>query len=150
NPEVSDDRLPRLEKNVLRLEVPVNDAGLVRVTECVRDGDGDPHRLVDAKLLLALESRAKGLALHVRHDVVKQPIRLTRIKQREKVRVLQVGRDADLAQEPLGTEHCPELGIEHFERDVALVLEVAGEEYGRHAAAPELTLEGVAAGQGCR
>jgi hypothetical protein len=33
--------------------------------------------------------------------------------------------------------------MQHLERDGALVLEVVREEYGRHAAAPELTLESV-------
>ena len=61
--------------------------------------------------------------------------------------MLQVRGDADLAQKPLDAEHRAELGVEHLERDVALVPEVAREVDGRHAAGADLALDGVAAGE---
>ena len=66
----------------------------------------------------------------------------------EDVRVLQPGGQLDLAQEPLGAERGGELGVEHLERDRAVVPEVLGEVDRRHAAAPELALERVAVGEG--
>ena len=51
-------------------------------------------------------------------------------------------------EEPLGAEHGGELGPEHLERDLAVVLEVLGEVDGRHAALAELALDAVAVGQG--
>ena len=40
--------------------------------------------------------------------------------------MLQPGGESDLALEPLGAERGGELGVEHLERDRAVVLEVAG------------------------
>ena len=61
--------------------------------------------------------------------------------------MLQAGRRVDLALEPLRAEGCAQLGVEHLEGDEAVVLEVAGEEDGRHPAAPEFPLDRVAAAQ---
>jgi hypothetical protein len=62
--------------------------------------------------------------------------------------MLKPGGHADLAGKPLGPETGGELGAEDLEGDRALVAEVAREVDGRHAAVAELTLEGVAAGEG--
>ena len=61
--------------------------------------------------------------------------------------MLQTGRRVDLALEPLRAEARGQLGVEHLEGDEAVVLEVAGEEDGRHPAAPELSLDRVAVAQ---
>ena len=55
--------------------------------------------------------------------------------------------ELDLAEEAVGPERHGQLGVQHLERDRAVVLEVAGEEDGRHPAAAELALEGVAGAQ---
>ena len=55
--------------------------------------------------------------------------------------MLQRGRHANLTQEPLGAEHCTQLGVEYFERDAALVLSVAREKYGGHAPASDLAID---------
>ena len=112
--------------------------------------DDQPHRLVDGELPLALEARAKRLAFDVRHHVVQQAVRLAGVEQRQQVRVLQVRRDLDLAQESLGAEHRGELRLEHLDRDVAVVLEVVREVDRRHAARAELALDAVAVGEGGR
>ena len=57
------------------------------------------------------------------------------------------GRDADLAQEPLGAEHRAELGVEHLDRHLAVVPDVVGQVDRGHPAAAELALERIAAGQ---
>ena len=62
--------------------------------------------------------------------------------------MLQPGRDLDLPEEALRTERRRELGVEHLDRDHAVVLEVTGEVYRGHTPAPELALELVAFGEG--
>src|SRR5215211_4684647 len=65
--EVRDDGLSRLEKNVLGFEITMNDAVRVCIVECVRNCDGHSHCLIDGQLLLAIESRSKGLTVDERH-----------------------------------------------------------------------------------
>ena len=60
---------------------------------------------------------------------------------------MSAGRDLDLAGEPVGAEQRAELGAENLDRDLAVVLEIVGQVDRGHAAAAELALEGVAAGQ---
>src|SRR5437870_10932172 len=62
--------------------------------------------------------------------------------------MLQPRRELDFPFKPLGTERGGELGVEHFERDRAIVLQVVGEEHGRHPATAELTLDAVAVTKG--
>ena len=57
--------------------------------------------------------------------------------------MIEAGRDADLAEESLVGDRAREIGIEHLDRDVAVVLQIAREEHGRHAAMPELALDRV-------
>ena len=59
----------------------------------------------------------------------------------------ETGRDPDLAEKSLGTEHRAELGIEHLDGHLAMVPQVVGQVDGGHPASPELTVEGVAVGQ---
>ena len=61
--------------------------------------------------------------------------------------MLQRRRRLDLDDEPLGAEHRGQFGLEHFDRDFAIVLEVRGEIDRRHAARAELALDAVAAGE---
>ena len=59
------------------------------------------------------------------------------------MRVLEARGEPDLAQEALGAERIGELGVQHLERDRAVVPQVLREPDRGHAAAAELTLEGV-------
>jgi hypothetical protein len=61
--------------------------------------------------------------------------------------VLEAGGELDLPLEALGPERAGEIGVQHLECDRTLVPEVLGEEDGRHAAPPELALEGVGRGE---
>jgi len=107
----------------------------------------DANRFVDGQLLLARKPRAERLPVHERHHIEEQTVRFTAVEQRQNVRVLQVCRDADCAQEPLDAEHRAELGAEDLERDRAVVLRVARQEHGGHAALPDLALDTVAIGE---
>ena len=55
--------------------------------------------------------------------------------------------DADLAGEPVGTEHGAELGAEHLDRHLPAVPAVVGEVDRGHPAVAELTEDGVAVGE---
>jgi hypothetical protein len=61
--------------------------------------------------------------------------------------MLEIRRDADLAQKAIGAEHRAELRIEDLERDAAVVLDVAREIDGGHAAATDLAIESVRVAQ---
>jgi hypothetical protein len=61
--------------------------------------------------------------------------------------VAQLRGHADFAQEALAAEHRGHLRVEDFDGDLALVSHVAGEVHARHSAAPDLTLDRVAAAQ---
>ena len=60
--------------------------------------------------------------------------------------MLEPGSELDLALEALGAERPGQVGMEHLERDGAVVPEVVGEVDRGHAPAPELTLEHVPVG----
>src|SRR5205085_985086 len=77
-----------------------------------------------------------------------QPLRFTGIEQRQQVRVLQVRRDADLAEEPLSAEYGTQLWTQHLERDFAIVPDVGRQVHGGHAAGTKLTLDFVATDEG--
>src|SRR2546430_15948849 len=91
---------------------------------------------------------AEALALHVRHHVIEEPVRFPGINECQDVRVLQLRRETDLAQEPLGAEDGGKLRAEHLERDGAVVLEIASQIARGHPAAAELALDRVAARKG--
>jgi hypothetical protein len=61
--------------------------------------------------------------------------------------MLEAGGESDLALEAVGTKGCGELGLDYLERDRAVVPPIEGEIDDRHAATPELALDGVAVGK---
>ena len=148
DPEVGHHRVPAVQQDVLRLDVAVDDAVLVRVVERVDHFARDAHRLVDAELRLAIELLAQRLALDVGHDVEQESVGRAGIEQRQDVRMLQRRRRLDLLHEPLGAEHRGELGLEELERDLAIVLQVGAQIHRRHAALTEMALDAVAAREG--
>ncbi len=107
-----------------------------------------PHRIVDTELFLAVEFVPLRLAVDERHDVIEERIGLSRIEEREDVRVLEVGGRLDLLHESLGPEHRREFGPQHFDGDLAVVLQVVGEVDVRHAARTQLFSDGIAVGEG--
>jgi len=52
-----------------------------------------------------------------------------------------------LAQKALGAECLREIGLEHFDRDIAIVLDVVREIHGGHAAGAEFAFNAIAVGQ---
>jgi len=62
--------------------------------------------------------------------------------------MLQPRRDTDLVRETLGTQCRAEFRAQDLDRHAAVVLEVLGEIYRRHATSAELALDAVAVGEG--
>ena len=62
--------------------------------------------------------------------------------------MLEVGGRLYLGKKPLGAHHHRQLGLQDLESDLALVLQVIGQEDGGHAAFTEFTLDAVAALEG--
>src|SRR5439155_26174630 len=77
DPEVADDRMARLEQNVLRLDIPVHDPKPVRVAQGISDLACDPQGVVEVELFLTGQTLAQGFALDVGHHVVQQSSSLT-------------------------------------------------------------------------
>jgi hypothetical protein len=63
------------------------------------------------------------------------------------MRVLEAGGQHDFAQEALGAQCRCQVRVEHLERDHPVVTDVPCQPDARHAAAPELALDDVAAAQ---
>jgi hypothetical protein len=61
--------------------------------------------------------------------------------------MLKLCGDLDLAREPLGPQGGRQLGAEHLERHLALVLHVVRQVHRRHPARSKLALDGVTIGQ---
>src|SRR5207245_315447 len=96
------------------------------------------------KLLLAVEQITQRFPFHERHHVIEVTSRAARVVQRQDVRMLQLGRDLDLALEPLQTDDCRHGGMQHLDGHEALVFQVLGQEHRGHPPAPQLTLKRVA------
>ena len=141
--EVHDDRMPAGEHDVVRLDVAMDDAVRVRVGERLGDLRGEAQRLRRSAAGRRAQPVAQRFAGDDRHDVVQQLAVAgdAGVEERQDVRVIQSRRDADLAQEALAGDRACEVGLEHLDGDVAIVLEVVREVDGRHAAAAELALD---------
>src|SRR5262245_5018872 len=85
DPKIRHHRVRGLEQDVLRLDVAVDNAVTVRVTQRVGDLARDRERFVDRQLTFAIETIAQRLALYKRHHVEEKSIRLARVEQRKNV-----------------------------------------------------------------
>ena len=129
------------QKQVFGLDVAVDHAFPVGVTQGLDRLAGDPQRLFDRQHALAAKALPQALAPDVGHGEPEAAGALAGVIDREDVRVVETGGEADLTLEPLGAERGPEIGIEHLQRDEPVVLQVAGEIHGGHAATAEHALQ---------
>jgi hypothetical protein len=116
----------------------------MRITESGCDLAGDAQSLRDGQLSLASKAIAQRLPLHEGHHVEERPAGFTGIVQREDVRVREVRRNLDLAQEPLCSHRARQLGVENLHGDIAAVAAVAREVNACHPAATDQTIDCVA------
>ena len=102
NAEVGDDCRVAGEEDVLRLDVPVHHAALVRIGQGARDVAKHADRLAHGKRAIALEPRAEREPVHEGHRIVWKPVHLARREKWDDVRLLETGCELDLPRETLG------------------------------------------------
>jgi hypothetical protein len=110
------------QEDVLRFDVPVHHALLVRVSQRVGHFGGHGGRRPNRQPALTLESLAQRLALHVGHHEVRQRstcpiVHHAGIEDWKDVRMLQSSGQLDLAKKPLATLPPAQLGTDHLEGD---------------------------------
>jgi hypothetical protein len=122
-------------------------AVLVSVVQRLRRLPRDPKRILERQLPVAPEPVAQALALDEGHGEPELPGGGAGIVHGQDVRVLEAGREADLALKPLGPEGLGQVGVKHLEGDGAVVLQVGRKEDRGHPAAAEFAEEGVLASE---
>ncbi len=85
------------EQNVVRLDVPVDHATAVGVVEGIGHLGPDLRDIGRRKAPLAVQTVSQRFAVDVRHHVVQQPFRLTRVVKGQDVRVGESCGDLDLS-----------------------------------------------------
>ena len=148
DPEVRDERVPFVQQDVLGLDVAVHDAVAVRVVERVGHLAGDAHRVVDRELA-CLRRGGRGASAPRTLGMTKysRPPASPESKSGRMCGWVSRGGEVDLAEEPLAAERLGEVLAQDLDGDVAVVLEVAREVDGRHAAGAELALDAVVGGE---
>ena len=109
-----------------------------------RDFSRKAQGFIQRQRRLALEPCAQRPAFHVRHDVVQLIASSARVEERQDVRVHELGRDLDLAQEAHDPDRGGDLRLQDFDRDPSAMLQVLREKHRRHAAAAQQALDPVA------
>ena len=143
--------MPAVEEDVLGLDVAVNDAVVMGVRQSVGDFHGDAQRFIDRQVAIAVQARAERHAFDERHYVVQHRISIllddAGVEEREDVRMPEPCRGSDFGEETLGPQLLREIGVQHLDRNGAVVLDVAREIHSRHATRAELALDTVAVGE---
>src|SRR5690349_23042695 len=114
--------MARGKKNILRLDIAMDDALRMRVGERIGNFAGNHTGGVTRESSLPVDSISQGLSTHVRHHVVEQGLDVTRVVKRENVWVLQACEHANLANESQLAHFRVRIGMQDFYRDFALVL----------------------------
>jgi hypothetical protein len=73
--------------------------------------------------------------------------RLARCEKWDDMRVVQRGCDLDFETKSIGADAAGQLGCEDLDHDLSAERSLGAEEHARHAAATELTLDGIRAVQ---
>ena len=97
---------------------------------------------------ISVESVPERFSLDVRHHVEEEAVRLAGIEQWQDMRMLQIRRRPDLGQEAIRPDDSSQLGLQYLHGDLAVMPDVLGQEYPRHPALTERTLDAVSALKG--
>ena len=87
---------------------------------------GDMFSVLEGELALPNEAVAEALALHKWHRVPELPTGIARIQHRQDVGMLKARGRADLTLKPLWPERSRQFGVQHLERNFAVVLDIVG------------------------
>ena len=74
NPEVGDHGVTRLEENVFRFDISVDDALTVGIGERVRNFTANMNGLLEPELRFAVQQVSQRLPFHIGHDVEQHPV----------------------------------------------------------------------------
>ena len=143
DPEIGDDRRAARKENISRFDVAMDDASLMRVGERSGDIAKEAHALTDWQDAVAGKPVAEGSSLDERHRVVGVPRGPTGGEQRNDVRLLQRGRELDLALEAFRVDPLGQLGVQYLDDDRTPESALVSEEHTGHSSAAELAVEGV-------
>src|SRR5437867_1998737 len=137
-----------IDQDVGALDVAVDGADLVRVGEGARGCSQHRHHYGEGKRPLGLDDRVQRAPLDELHHDVVDAARLSDAVDRDDVRMIEPGRHASLAPQPLGDGTADGgRGKHHLERDGPAQRDVQRLEHGRHTAATALSLDLVFARQ---
>jgi hypothetical protein len=117
--------MSRRKKNVLWLDIAVNYALAMGVSERVRDVTRDRACDANWELSFSIDSAAKRFARDVRHYVVEKRLDVARIMEREDIGMLEAGQQSDFPDEAQLTGFGIRVRVENLDRDFALVLQIA-------------------------
>ena len=147
DPKIGQQHAPvGIDHDILRLDIAVDCALRVGIIERRRDRLDDSDRVAQPQCSALFDDRVERTAAHILHRDIAQPVVLADIVDRDDIRVPQIRSGDGLAIETPG-----ELGIDrqlrrqHLERHRALEQGIARAVHARHAAAPDLFLDQVAA-----
>ena len=131
-------RAGRVEHDVLRLQVAVDDALLVRRREPLADLTEQREEPRQRKAPLALEHALEVLALDVLHRQVPDPVVLAEVVDAKDVPVRDAAGELDLPLEALeDLAVLRDLGTDELEGHVAVELQIADLVHGSHATPAE-------------
>ncbi len=111
------------------------------------DSRGPEYRFGNRHRLAPEEALPERFPLDERHHEVEGVGRGAGVEDRQDVRVLQLGSDRDLAEEPGLHQRGRELRPQHLDRDRPLVLEIDRPIHRRGRAGAELVLDPITLGQ---
>ena len=131
--EVRNDGFTFVEKDVSWLNVAVYHALGMSIPQRIGYALGDCDGFFDWELAVPDQLLPQRLALDVGHDVVQEAVGFTGVDQCQDVGMIELGRDLDFVEEPLGPNDRCQFRPEHLYRDLTVVLQVLGEVNRRHA-----------------
>ncbi len=138
----------RRHQHVARLDVAVDEAGLVGVRQRGGHRPSDDERLVDAQATRLVEQRPQRPPRHELHDDGGPPGLLDRVVDADDVRVVEAGGGDGLPAEPL--DHDRVVGqrrLQQLDRDLTIEDRVGRHPHLAHAAVSQSPVEAVPLGE---
>ena len=151
HPEIGDlDPSPLIEQDVGRLDIPVDDAGIVSHLERGENRPHDLDRSRNRQPPAAQEGLDRGRCsrprTHPLHDQVVDLTLPASIEQRHDVRMIEESEELRLSLEPIGGRPSPrEIASQDLDRDLRLGAPIAGQIDGSHPSSTEDPLQAIGA-----
>ena len=124
DPEVGQNRFTSLEQDVLRFDVPMDDAVLMSASQGSEDVTSHPYGVLQRETPLTVQSLAERFAFDIWHCVPELAGGLARVEEREDVWMTEFRGESDLEEKPLGSKGRRQLRMQDLERHRTLVLQI--------------------------